>query len=358
MRDVLPKITIRPDISVEEAVHVLNRGDHQIVLVADPETQRLLGVVTDYDVRQVILRHLDMSRPISEIMHVNPIVGPADVSDADAQEILRTRRVSQLPLLDEAGRVVDIVFDDTYVHLSVLTAKSVAVVMAGGLGSRLHPMTETIPKPLLHVGGRPILFSLLDQLLFEGFGRIYVTINYKSDMIVDAVSQQPDYRERIHFISEAKALGTAGSLSLLPERPKHSFAVLNADLLTNLSLKSMLRHHERDQNAVTVAIKRETNVIPYGVAELDGARIIAIREKPNYSYFINTGVYVVEPETLDVIPPDTFMDMPDVVTRMIECGRQVGSFPVHEYWLDIGNYEHYARAQEDYRQVFASEVRK
>lgn len=352
MRDILPRITIGPALPIREAVQVLNRSGHQIVLIVDPTTQRLVGIVTDYDVRQAILCHIDLSRPISEIMHVDPIIGSATMREDEARALLRSRRIDQLPLVDEAGRVVDIVFDDSFTNLSALTASMVAVVMAGGLGARLHPLTTTTPKPLLHVGDQPILFSLLDQILFEGFGRIYVTVNYKSDMIVDAIRGKAEYRDRVRFVAEEKALGTAGSLSLLPERPKHPFIVLNADLLTNLSLKAMLRLHGRDRNAVTVAIKRETTVIPYGVAELEGSRITAIREKPNHSYFINTGVYVVEPAVLDVIPPDTVMDMPDVVARIIAQGGRVGSFPVHEYWLDIGNHEHYARAQEDYLQVF------
>ena len=358
MRDILPKITIRPDLPIQDAVQVLNRGGYQIVLVADPATRRLLGIVTDYDVRQAILHNLDLKQPISAIMHIDPIIGRVGLNPSEAALILKTRNVAQLPLLDEAGRVMDIVFDDTFLNLNALTAKTAAVVMAGGLGARLRPLTSTTPKPLLHVGDRPILFSLLDQILFEGFGRVYVTVNYKSDMIINAISSQEEYRDRVRFVTEERALGTAGSLSLLPERPVHPFVVLNADLLTNLSFKALLRHHGLDRNAVTVTIKRETTVIPYGVTELEGSRITAIREKPNHSYFINTGVYVVDPETLDVIPPDTFMDMPDVVARMIAKDRRVGSFPVHEYWLDIGNHEHYARAQEDHLLVFSGDSPK
>jgi dTDP-glucose pyrophosphorylase len=352
MRDILPKITIGPDLPIRDAVQTLNRGGYQIVLIADPATQRLLGIVTDYDVRQAILHHIDFERPISEIMHVDPIVGRATMDSAEVESVLKTRNIAQLPLLDETGRVTDIAFDDSFKNLNELTAETIAVVMAGGLGARLRPLTSATPKPLLHVGDQPILFSLLDQILFEGFGRVYVTVNYKSDMIIDAISAQEEYRNRVRFVAEEKALGTAGALSLLPERPMHPFVVLNADLLTNLSFKALLRHHGLDKNAVTMAIKRETTVIPYGVAELEGSRIIAIREKPSHSYFINTGVYVVDPEILDLIPPDTFVDMPDVIARTVAKGRQVGSFPVHEYWLDIGNHEHYVRAREDHELIF------
>jgi NDP-sugar pyrophosphorylase family protein len=291
-------------------------------------------------------------------MHVDPVVGRAGTEHAEIFATLKSRRVAQLPLLDDAGRVVDVAFDDTFKNLNALTAETIAVVMAGGLGARLRPLTSTTPKPLLPVGDQPILFSLLDQILFEGFGRVYVTVNYKSDMIVDAISAKEEYRERVHFIAENKPLGTAGALGLLPERPAHPFVVLNADLLTNLSFKALLRHHGLDKNSITMAIKRETTVIPYGVTELDGSRIVAIREKPNHSYFINTGVYVLAPEALDVVSPDTFMDMPDVVERMITKGYRVGSFPVHEYWLDIGNHEHYVRAQKDHELIFSSDSPK
>lgn len=358
MRDILPKITIGPELPIQDAVRVLDRGGHQIVIVADPATGRLLGTVTDYDIRHAILRHLDFSKPVRDIMHTDPVVGSADMSAADAGAFLRAHSVAQLPLLDKAGRVTDIVFDETFTNLNALTAETIAVVMAGGLGKRLRPLTVTTPKPLLHVGDQPILFSLIDQILFEGFRSVYVTLNYKSEMIVNAIRDKAEYHKRVRFVSERKALGTAGSLSLLPERPAHPFVVLNADLLTNLSFKALLRHHRLDKNAITMAVKRETMVIPYGVADLEGSRIVAIREKPNHSYFINTGVYVVDPEVLDFIPLDTFTNMTDVVDRVIADGHRVGSFPVHEYWLDIGNHEHYARAQEDHLLVFSSDASK
>ncbi len=358
MRDIIPKITIGPDLPIRDAVQILNCGGYQIALVADPSSGRLLGIVTDYDVRQAILRHIDFGGRIDRIMHTNPVVGRAGMSSAEILDILKGSNIAQLPLLDDAGRVVDIAFDETFKNLNALTAETIAVVMAGGLGARLRPLTSTTPKPLLPVGDQPILFSLLDQILFEGFGRVYIAVNYKSDMIVDAISTRKEYRDRVHFITEKKPLGTAGALGLLPERPAHPFVVLNADLLTNLSFKALLRHHGLDKNSITMAIKRETTVIPYGVTELDGSRIVAIREKPNHSYFINTGVYVLTPEALDVIPPDAFMDMPDVVERMITKGYRVGSFPVHEYWLDIGNHEHYVRAQKDHELIFSSDSPK
>ncbi|MEO5374470.1 MAG: nucleotidyltransferase family protein [Alphaproteobacteria bacterium] len=348
---LLRDMMVPPDTTLMDAIAVLTRAAHKIILVTDPD-RRLLGVVTDYDIRTAILNHVGFDQPIRDVMMTRPTVGRAGMSRADVLDIIRDRRCSQIPLLDEAGRVVDIHFMDEYLD-DMVRRERVAVVMAGGLGKRLRPLTEDVPKPLLPVAGRPILFILLDQLLSEGFTRICITVNYRREMIKAAVSDVAAYRHRVEFIDEDEPLGTAGSLGLLPVRPRAPFAVVNADLLTNISLSDMMAVHTADGNMVTMATKREKHVIPYGVVELEGSAVTGLLEKPERVYFLNTGVYVASPEVLDLIPRDRFLDMTDVVSLLLERGSRVGSFPVSEYWLDIGSREHYERAQVDFIRHFS-----
>jgi len=350
-KSILDCLVVSPDAPMMEAIAVLTRGARKIVLVID-DAQKLLGVITDYDVRMAILDHVSFDESVSKIMKPDPVVVAADAEEHEIISILANRRVAQLPVVDDLGRVVDIHFIEEYQHLQEPHIERTAVIMAGGLGTRLHPVTDRVPKPLLEVGGQPILFILIDQLLSEGFERIYVTLNHMRDMIIASINGVPRYRDKVEFVVEDKPLGTAGSLSLLPQRPQTPFVVINADLVTNVSLDDMLSHHRRDSNAVTLATKRHTHDLPYGVAEIEGSRVVCLREKPTLNYFINTGVYVVSPSVLDGIADDQYIDMTDVVTQLLEDGQQVGSFAVHEYWIDIGTHDQYAKAQEEYPNHF------
>ncbi|MBF0307359.1 MAG: NTP transferase domain-containing protein, partial [Alphaproteobacteria bacterium] len=228
-----------------------------------------------------------------------------------------------------------------FVHFAAHRRSQLAVVMAGGFGTRLRPLTADAPKPLLCVAGRPVLFILLDQVLNEGFEKVYLTLHYRAEDIIAMVRSVPRYRDRVEFVVEREPLGTAGSLACLPQRPSEPFLLMNADLLTEVPLRHMLGHHEREGNAVTVATKLETYQIPFGVFDMDGSRIVAVREKPSYSMVVNTGIYVVGPSALDAIEPGAALDMTDLLTRLMNDGQRIGSFPVHEYWLDIGTHEQY-----------------
>ena len=350
MNDSLRKLCIGVDAPITTAVAVLTHGGHQIALIVDA-ADRLLGIVTDYDIRQAILKNVELTTAVGTVMQRSPIVARVGASETEVAAIIRRHKVAQLPIVDADDRVVDIHFLQEYLQMG-MPNDSFAVIMAGGLGSRLRPMTASTPKPLLQVGGRPILFILLDQILAEGFQQIYVTVNYKSETIEEAIAKEEKYLDRVVIVREEKALGTAGSLSLVPQTRTTPFCLLNADLLTNVSLRAMLRYHRQESNMITVATKLEKNVIPYGVVEQDGSRIVKMSEKPSFSYFINTGVYVIDPAVLAFIPQDTHIDMTDVVEHALSDGKRVGAFPVHEYWLDIGNHEQYARAQEDYPNHF------
>jgi NDP-sugar pyrophosphorylase family protein len=259
----------------------------------------------------------------------------------------------QLPLVDAEGRVTDVRFMDEFLHFANDVGDNSVVIMAGGLGTRLRPMTERVPKPLLTVAGRPILFILLDQILTEGFNRIFISLNYKSEMIVKAIQEVPKYRERVEFLMESDVmLGTAGSLSLLPDRPTAPLIVVNGDLLTNVSLRDLVAFHSGENNRLTMAVRHEHHKVPYGVVELEGSKVTGLKEKPVFSYYFNTGIYVVEPSLLDTIPSGKVWNMTDLVDDVLGKNERVGAFPVHEFWIDIGTPDQYERAQTEFEANF------
>jgi dTDP-glucose pyrophosphorylase len=343
-----------PDTPLEEVLRVMTRGGQKIVLIIDDQ-KRLCGIVTDYDIRVTILEHNPMDTPAKMFMNKNPMTVTASSSEKEIFASMQKSGHKVVPIVDENGRFISLHYIEEFARfVEPQKNRSTAVIMAGGLGERLRPMTNDTPKPMLHVGGRPILFTLLDQLLVEEFESIYVSVNYKSDIVVKAVSDIPRYKSRVQFIYEKKRMGTAGSLSLLPERPPGAFVVINGDLLTSVSLPEMVSFHMLDENLITVALKKEDYNIPYGVADLEGTRIIGMKEKPAYSFFINTGAYVLEPSVIDMLPPGEPCDMTDLIDRALADDLRVGSFPVHEYWLDIGTPAQLEKAQEDYSDLFSN----
>jgi dTDP-glucose pyrophosphorylase len=349
--DFLRSLIVPPGLPAIEAVARMTRTAKRIILVADSD-DILQGIVTDYDVRMAILARTDLSCPVRDIMNARPITATIGLDEQAYFAILEDKSCHYIPIVDAVGKIVGVRFREEFLHFVEDHPGNLVVVMAGGLGTRLRPMTEAVPKPLLTVGGRPILFILLDQILSENFDHIYVSVHYKSEMIVKAIRDVPKYRERVRFVTEPAALGTAGALALLPELPRAPFAVVNADLLTNLSLSEMLRFHTTHGNDVTMALKTVTHTIPYGVADVVDGRVVGLREKPQYVFQLNTGAYVVSPAVLDHVPSGQPWNMTDLVSDMLTRGGQVGSFPVHEYWLDIGTPDQYERAQVEYEANF------
>ena len=341
--ELVRQLSVTPQTSLLAAIDQITKSEHKILLIVGDDGQ-LRGVVTDYDIRQAILNKFTFEQALDEIIKHRPVIAQAGASDHDIIELMQNTPCMQIPIVDANGRPVDVRFHEEFVVLREKEEERVAVVMAGGLGTRLHPITEHVPKPLLEISGRPILFVLLDQIISEGFNRIYLTLHYKSKMFIDRVHASPRFRDCVEFVVETKPLGTAGSLGLLPRRPANPFLIINADLLTEVSLHEMYRFHIRQGNMATIAVKREKFEVPYGVVETSGGVVVGLREKPELPIDVNTGVYVISPSVLDYIPQDVGLDMPQLLNQLIDEKRPLGSFPVHEFWLDVGTHEQLDRA--------------
>jgi NDP-sugar pyrophosphorylase family protein len=265
---------------------------------------------------------------------------------------MQERIVRQIPLLNEEQQVVDLVTLEDLLPSSILGVQ--AVVMAGGMGTRLRPLTEDLPKPMLPVGGKPLLERIINQLRDVGIRQLNITTHYKSEKITEYFGGGENFGVVLNYVNEDKPLGTGGALGLMP-KPTEPLLVINGDILTHVNFKSLLTFHREQGAVMTLAVRRYEVQVPYGVVEIDGVSVTRLREKPQIGFFVNAGIYLLEPSVFEYIPSGKEFNMTDLIQWLLDAGQNVVSFPVSEYWLDIGQHADYARAQDDARAGDAAE---
>jgi dTDP-glucose pyrophosphorylase len=339
------KICVSPESLVREAMQVLEESHKEIVLVVDAQG-RLLGTVTDGDIRRAALKGMGLEGRIGQMMFRSPTTGSPSMRPRELLSLMNRRHVLQLPLVDAQGRVVDLVLLSEMMQEKRLGSK--AVVMAGGKGSRLRPITYDIPKPLLPVADKPILEIILEQLLDAGVDSIFVFTHYKAEMIERHFAGNPYPGADIRFVREEEPLGTAGGLRLIRDQLDGPFLMMNADVLTRLSFADLMQVHMRRQAVLTVATKRQEMQVPYGVVESDeGNRIVNFAEKPVVPFSFNIGIYALSPGALDYLPDGRVVDVTHLIEALVHRRQAVYEYPVDNYWIDIGRLADYERACED-----------
>lgn len=343
------KASVGIDSTIRETLETIDRGATNIALVVD-SNDRLLGVVTDGDIRRGLLKGVTLDDPVSKVYSSNPIVASFSADHASINRIMEQHDLHQIPVLDSHGKVVGLKCIDDLLHVQKID--NLVVLMAGGQGARLRPMTEDCPKPLLRIGGKPILQTIIENFLQYGFHRFVVSLNYKASMIKDYFRDGNDFGVSIQYIEEHKPLGTAGAIGMLKEKIDEPIIVMNGDLMTKVNFRSMLTFHEESHAFATMGIREHNIQVPYGVVFTEGESIVRIEEKPVRSFFVNSGIYVLSPEGLDYITPNEFLDMPTLFEKIICNGKRVCSFPIMEYWLDIGHKHDFERAVSEYPVVF------
>jgi NDP-sugar pyrophosphorylase family protein len=257
---------------------------------------------------------------------------------------MQARRVRQLPLVDPDSRVVDVVLLSDLIAQPPETLR--AVIMAGGFGTRLRPLTDDLPKPMLPVGGRPLIERIVGQLKESGIEHIVVTTHYKPEAIVDHFGDGTNFGVSMTYVQEDEPLGTGGALGLIPNAGE-PLLVINGDILTQVDFRAFLDFHREHGADLTVGVRRYTFNVPYGVVENVGVRVTQINEKPEMSFFVNAGIYVLEPGISDYVRAGVSLNMTDLIQTVIEAGHVVVSFPVLEYWMDVGRTDDYLQAQVD-----------
>jgi len=344
---------ISSDHSIRAAMACVDRGGCGIALVVDQE-RHLLGTITDGDVRRAVLAGTDLELPVSVLLnrkistqYPKPVTAQLGASRETFLELLHQNILRQLPILDDEGRVVDIVMLDDLIPTQDLPMQ--AVIMAGGMGTRLRPLTEDLPKPMLPVGGKPLMELMIEQLRQVGIRRVNVTTHYKPEKISDHFGDGSSFGVELNYVNEEKPLGTGGALGLM-DTPTETMLVINGDVLTQVNFRAMLAYHQEHRAVMTIAVKQYDIKVPYGVIECSGSRVCNLKEKPQMHFLVNAGVYLLEPKVYEFIPNGKHFNMTDLIQRLLDSDHIVASFPIIEYWLDIGQFADYEQAQNDIKQ--------
>jgi dTDP-glucose pyrophosphorylase len=341
----LSDFTLSLGESLRAAMEAMTRSGKQIVLVVDAD-RRLAGVVTDGDIRRAILRGVSIDTKVDEVVNRKPLVGPAGLSSREALQIMRTRSVRHLPLLDAERRVADMLRLEDLVAVPSLRIR--AVIMAGGEGRRLRPLTESTPKPLIEVGGKPLVELMIERLHQSYVSDITIALHHKSELIRERLGDGSRLGVHIDYVLESSPLGTMGALTLLRDRLDAPFFVVNADILTKCDFWAMWEYHRcQDEAVMTVGVSLHQVDIPYGEFTLHEGRVTRVEEKPHKEFPVNAGIYVLDPSAVDLIPPGKFFDATDMIRALVDGGRVVAAYAIPEYWLDVGRLPDLEKANRD-----------
>lgn len=343
------QVLIGPDTSIRETVKVIDEGGLQVALVVD-DARHMLGMVTDGDIRRGILAGITLDMPVASLMNTTPLYATVDDDPPNLLALMRQHGVLQIPIVDSERVLLGL--ETLVALLQPKLRNGIVVLMAGGLGTRLRPLTDESPKPMLRVGDKPILETILQNFIDYGFHRFYLSVNYKAEMIRSYFGDGSRWGIEIRYLEEQDRLGTAGALSLLPENPDSPIIVMNGDILTRINFDALLDFHDVNGSAATLCVREYAYTVPYGVVSMDGNRLMSWVEKPEEKKFVSAGIYVLNPDVLGLIPKGSYYDMPTLFQSVMALGKTSIGFPIHEYWLDIGRMEDFERAHADYWSIF------
>jgi NDP-sugar pyrophosphorylase family protein len=296
------------------------------------------------------LRGVPLSGRASDVMNRTPVSASAELSADERLRLMRQKSIKQLPLLDAKGELVGVeTFDEL---LEASHYDNPILIMAGGLGERLGALTRDVPKPMLNVGGRPLLETIVRNFVQQGFRNIFLSVNYKAELIQDHFGDGSAFDATIQYIHEAERLGTAGALGLFPETPKLPVVVTNGDILTTINYGALLDFHNATPANATMAVREHKVHVPYGVVTASEGYLQVIREKPTESWFVSAGIYVIGPSVLGHVERGVRVDMPQILERVVASQGRVSVYPIREYWLDIGRMEDFEQAHAEFHEVF------
>tara|TARA_Y100000589_G_scaffold329009_1_gene374491 strand:+ start:27452 stop:28492 length:1041 start_codon:yes stop_codon:yes gene_type:complete len=340
----LDSFFVSPNSTIIEVLKKIDLSGQQIAFVVDSQ-KTLLGVITDGDIRRFLLNgnKLD-SKCLGCMKKEYKFVYIEEITKAKI--ILDEKLATHIPVLDRNKKILDIYYEDNEVNKELTNP---IVFMAGGKGKRLRPHTEYCPKPMLKIGGKPILERLLEKSIKSGFNNFYFSVNYLKNQIIDYFQGGEKWGVKIKYLSEKKPCGTAGSLSLIEDKIDKPLIVVNSDILTGLDYKTLLTFHENNQSSATLCSRNHEVSIPFGVFNSNGIIFEGIDEKPTFVFQINAGIYVINPELLKLVKKDEFLDMTELITRSYSKGYKINICPIFENWLDVGRPETLCEASNNWK---------
>ncbi|RYU67841.1 CBS domain-containing protein [Aliivibrio finisterrensis] len=339
------KTLIKPESSILDALKVIDNEALRIALVVD-DAQHLLGVVTDGDIRRGILNSLPLDTSVIDIMSDSPITASVNTAKEQLVKLMESKSILAIPLMDD-NKVVGLetlhnLFEEKTYHNPVF-------IMAGGFGTRLRPLTDTCPKPMLKIGNKPILETVIRSFIKAGFVNFYISTHYMPEQIQQHFGDGSDLGVKISYVHEDSPLGTGGALGLLPDDLPQDLPLImmNGDVLTKVDFERLLEFHTENQADATMCVREYDYQIPYGVINGKGSKITSMVEKPIQRFFVNAGIYVVSPQVIQSVPKNHHIDMPTLLEQHMKERDNILMFPIHEYWLDIGRMDDFNRAQAD-----------
>lgn len=352
MSELNETLLVQPNQTVRDAMTKIGEGSLGITLLVD-EAGKLVATITDGDVRRAILRGVSIDAPVTEVVQEGRLRGASVTATTQTPSderlrIMQAAQIRHLPILDDSGRVVDLVTDDSL--LGDEFAAVDAVIMAGGFGKRLRPLTVDTPKPMLPIDGQPLMERTVHNLRDAGIQNINVTTHYMPEKIVEHFGSGHKFGVTINYVAEETPLGTAGALRLVEETEK-PLLVMNGDILTMVDYRSLIRFHREQEADLTIGVRQYDVEVPYGVVQANEDRVIGLQEKPKLEFLVNAGVYLIQPTAIGQIPNGERFDMTDLIDKLLTQDKKVVSFPIVEYWLDIGRLDDFQRAQEDVRNM-------
>jgi dTDP-glucose pyrophosphorylase len=337
-----PSITLTQSESVSAALELMNRGGYQLALVRRADA-RLAGMVTDSDIRKALLRGISLDQPVAAVMNSTPLVVSPELGEAEAHQLMLLNHFFHLPVVDVSGQLVGLHVAEQL--RSPEPRSETLVIMAGGRGQRLMPLTADLPKPMLPLHGRPILEHIIERAKLEGFRQVVISVNYLAEIITSHFGDGSNHGVMIEYLVENQPLGTAGALAALPANLRaEPVVVTNADVITDVAYADLLSQALREGADGLMAVRLQEWQNPFGVVRSEGNRLLGLEEKPVYRHQVNAGMYVLAPSLLDLLEPNIYCDMPDLFSRGLGQGLKLQVFPLHESWLDIGRPDDYMTA--------------
>ena len=327
------KSILKINSSLQNAIENLNESSSKIILIID-ENSKFKGTVTDGDIRRALLKNLNLSNSINEVINYNPLTVKKNLDKKLVKELMENNKIQQIPIINDANEVIGLhIWDELNIPIS---RDNEMIIMAGGKGTRLLPFSQNISKTMLEVGGKPILHRIIDKAKKDGFKNFVIAVNHLSETIENYFHNGEKFDVNITYIKEENSLGTAGALSLIKAKPEKDFIVTNGDVLVDLKYSEILEFHKKHECCATMAVKPHEIQNPFGVVKMSGIDITNIEEKPVYQSYINAGVYALSPKSLDYLEKNAFCNMTTLFEKIKNSNERISGFPILEYWIDIG----------------------
>lgn len=336
------RLMLSNETKFNDAIKLLDLNGNGVLPVVDKD-DKLLGLITDGDIRKAILNN---NLDLEHIINKNPYKLPIETSKNQIVNYLKKIHRRQIPLVDDDNKFIKVFTLD---EIDFNLKPNWVVIMAGGLGTRLGDLTKDTPKPMLKVGAKPMIEHIIDMFVSHGFTKFMLSVNYKAEVIKKYFKDGSKFGIEVKYLEEKKRLGTGGALSLIDIDLDEPFFVTNGDVLSSLDYEKLLEYHKEQTATATMCIRKYSYQIPYGVIEVDDENnIVAMKEKPVKEFFINTGIYILDPEILNHVPKDEFFDMPSLFDVLKSEGKTTKSFEITDYWIDMGKPKDYKKIQNDF----------